>query len=72
MKTGSKIIRGSISKNMTPNFIVVINVLLPICCHIDSGMPYLRIFVEDVFELLDVLNVFLAFFASSFRVTEED
>ena len=33
-------------KSMTPSCIVVINVLLPIWCHISSGMPYLRIFVE--------------------------
>ena len=33
---------------MTPNFVVVIIVLLPICCHIGLGMPYLCIFVEEV------------------------
>ena len=31
-------------KSMTPNFIVVVSVLLQICCHIGSGMPYLWIF----------------------------
>ena len=25
---------------------------MPICCHIDSGMAYLRIFVENVVALL--------------------
>ena len=44
--TGSKIIAGSSSK--VPNFVVVASVLLPICCHIGSGMPYLCIFVEEV------------------------
>ena len=44
--TGSKIIAGSLS-----DFVAVGNILLPICCHIDSGMPYLRIFVEDIVAL---------------------
>ena len=33
---------------MTSTFLVVVNVLLPICCYIGSGMPYLRVFVEDI------------------------
>ena len=33
---------------MTPNFVVVVNVLLPICCHIGSGMPHLLIFGEEI------------------------
>ena len=37
---------------MTPNFVVVVSVLLPICCHIGSGMPYLYIFVGEVVMLL--------------------
>ena len=37
---------------MTPNFVVFVSVLLPICCHIDWGMPYLCIFVEEVVTLL--------------------
>ena len=37
---------------MTPNFVVVVNVLMPVCCHIRSGMQYLHIFVEEI-------NVFL-------------
>ena len=36
---------------MTPNFLVVVNVLLPIRCHIGSSKPFLCIFVEDVFVL---------------------
>ena len=36
---------------MTPNFVVVVSVLLPICCHIGRGMPYLCIFVEEVVTL---------------------
>ena len=27
---------------MTPNFVVVVNVLMRIYCHIGSGMPYLH------------------------------
>ena len=42
---------------MTPNFLVVINVLLPIRCNIGSGMPYLHIFVEDVFVLFCAMTV---------------
>ena len=37
---------------MAPNFVVVVNVLLTFCCHIGSGMPNLRIFVEDSVALL--------------------
>ena len=33
---------------MTPNFVVFVSGLLPIRCHICWGMPYLRIFVEEV------------------------
>ena len=36
---------------MTPYFVTIVNVLLPICCHIGSGMPNLRIFVEDIVTL---------------------
>ena len=36
---------------MTPNFVVVVNDLLPICCHIGSGMPYLLNFGEELVEL---------------------
>ena len=44
----SKIVAGSQSKSMTPNFGVVVNVLMPVCCHIGSGMPYFHIFVEEI------------------------
>ena len=37
---------------MTPNFVVVVNVLLIIRYHIGSGTPNLRIFVEDNDALL--------------------
>ena len=37
---------------MTPNIVAVVNILLPICCHIGSGMPNLRIFVEDIAAFL--------------------
>ena len=43
-------------KVFTPTFVAVINVLLPICCHIGSGMPNLRIFVEDIVALLGTLT----------------
>ena len=36
---------------MTPKFVVGVNVLLPICCHIGSGMPYLLIFGEEIVAL---------------------
>ena len=41
---------------MTPNFVAVVNVLLSICCHIGSGMPNLRIFVEDNVLLLGAIT----------------
>ena len=37
---------------MTQNIVVVVNVLLPIFCHTGSGMPNLRIFVDDIVALL--------------------
>ena len=37
---------------MTPNFVVIVSVLLPIYCHIGSGVQYLCIFVEDVVDIL--------------------
>ena len=40
---------------MTPNFVVVVSVLLPISCHIGSGMPYTYIFVEDTVALLGAM-----------------
>ena len=42
---------------MTPNFIVVVNVSLQICCHVGSGMPYVRIFGEHCLELLGAMTV---------------
>ena len=42
---------------MAPNVLFVVNVLLPICFHIGSGMPNLCIFVEDVFALSGALTV---------------
>ena len=41
---------------MTPNFVVFVSVLLPICCHIGWGMPYLCIFVEEVVTLLGAIT----------------
>ena len=40
---------------MTPNFAVVVSVLLPICCDIGQGMPYLCIFVEEDVMLLGAI-----------------
>ena len=36
---------------MTPKFVVVVSVLLPIFRQIGSGMPYLCIFVEECVAL---------------------
>ena len=36
---------------MTPNCEVVVNVILPICSHIESGMTYLNTFVEETIAL---------------------
>ena len=43
---------------MPPSFVVtiVINVFLAICCHIGSGMPYLRILVEYIVALLGAMT----------------
>ena len=38
-------------KSIATNFVVVVSVLQPICCHIGSRMPYLCIFVEEVVPL---------------------
>ena len=53
---GSKIIADSQSESMTPNFVVVVYVLPPICCHIGWGIPYLYIFVEEVVTLLGAIT----------------
>ena len=41
---------------MTPNFVVVVSVLLPICCHIGRGMQYLCIFNGEVVTLLGAIT----------------
>ena len=41
---------------MAPNFVCVVNNLLPICCHIDSGMPNLRASVEYIVTLLGAMT----------------
>ena len=41
---------------MTPNFVVVVRVLLPISGHISWGMPYQCIFVEEVVTLLGAIT----------------
>ena len=43
-------------KSMAPNFVVVVSVLLPICCHIGWGMPYLCNFVEEVVTLFGAIT----------------
>ena len=40
---------------MKPNFVVFVSVLLPICCHIGWGMPYLCIF-EEIIALLGAIT----------------
>ena len=52
---GSKIIAGSRPKVWHLIFAVIVSVLLPICCHIGWGMPYLCIFVEEVVTLLGAI-----------------
>ena len=42
---------------MTPNFVVVVNVLIPLCRHIGLGTPNLHIFVEEIVTLLDAMGV---------------
>ena len=41
---------------MTPKFVVIVSVLLPLCCHIGWGMPYLYIFVEGAVTLLGAIT----------------
>ena len=41
---------------MTPNFVITVSVLLPICRHIGSGMLYLCIFVEEVVPLMGAIT----------------
>ena len=50
--TGSKIIAGSPSKKMAPNFEAVVSDLLKICGQICRGLPYPCIFVGEVVPLL--------------------
>ena len=38
--------------SITPDFVVVVGVLLPIYCHIGSELPNMCNFVEDTVELL--------------------
>ena len=54
--TGSKIIAGSRSEKMAPNFEAVVSVLLHICGRLCWGMPYLCIFVEEVAPLLGAMT----------------
>ena len=41
---------------MTPNFVVVVSVLLPFRCHIGWDMRYLCIFVEEVVTSLGAIT----------------
>ena len=41
---------------MTPSFVAVVSVLLPICGQIYQGMPYQCIFVEIVVPLLRTMT----------------
>ena len=44
------------AKENIPNFVVFVSVLLPIYCHIAWGIPYLRIFVEEVVTFLGAIT----------------
>ena len=44
------------AKGMTSDFVVLVSVLLPICCHIGCGMPYLCISDEKVVTLLGAIT----------------
>ena len=46
----------AISQKYETYFVVGVNVLLPICCHIGMGMPYLCIFVEEIVTLLGAIT----------------
>ena len=37
---------------MTRNFVVVVNIFMPIFCHIGSSLPYLHIFVEEFVRVI--------------------
>ena len=41
---------------MTPNFVVVFNVFIPLCRHMRSGSPNLPIFVEEIVMLLGAMT----------------
>ena len=43
-------------KSMTPNFVAVVIVLLPMCGQICQGMPYLCNFVEEVVQFLGTMT----------------
>ena len=59
--TGSKIIAGSRSEKIAPNFEAVVSVLLHICGQLCRGMPYPCIFVEEVVPLLGAMTDNLVF-----------
>ena len=54
--TGSKIIAGSRSEIMAPNFEAVVSVLLHICGRLCPGITYPCIFVEEVVPLLGAMT----------------
>ena len=54
--TGSKIIAGTPSKKMAPNFEAVFSVFLQICSQIYRGMPYSCIFVQEFVPLLGAMT----------------
>ena len=41
---------------MTNNFVVIVDVLLPICCHIGPGMPSLPIFGKKSVALSGIIT----------------
>ena len=59
--TGSKIIAGSRSEKMAPNFEAVVSVLLHICGQLCRSMHYPCIFVEEAVPLLGAMPDKLVF-----------
>ena len=42
---------------MTRNFVADVKVLMPKCCHMESGMPFLHIFVVKTDPLLGAITI---------------
>ena len=55
--TGCKMIAGFCLQDFLNLISVVVNVLLPIRCHICLGMPYVCIVLEEIIALLCFMTV---------------